>query len=96
MANKVVGKKIWAIARVGTMDKVKGKICFEEVKSTDGSFERNHAWLHFDEDRMRFLERGQVVTFTAMLSEYSGLVGDVVTKKIGMSKLRNIKVRDYE
>ena len=92
----MIGKKIWAIAKVGVYDEKLGKLCLEGIKTTEG-WGRTHTWVNYDSDRMRFLERGMVMTFTALITEYTGLNHKhEQIKKIGITKLRNITVKDYK
>ena len=88
MANSMIGKKVWFTGKIGVYDKNLDKLCIEDVHCVEG-FERDHMWIAFDK-RLN-LKRGTNISFTALLYEYVGLMGDEQVKKVGIMLPRNVK-----
>ena len=86
---KLIGKKVWFTGVIGAYDpNLMGKMCIEDVHCVEG-FERDHCWVTFTK-RIN-LKRGTKISFTAILYEFVGLVGDERVTKIGLGRIRHVK-----
>ena len=56
--------------------------------SVDGKWFSSHAWINVSDKFVTKIVAGDVVEGTAMLTEYLGLDGDKIIKKIGFGKIR--------
>ena len=84
----MIGRKFWFTGKVGVYDRVRNKICIENVHTTNG-FSRDHMWVKYSK-RLDF-KRGTKISFTALLTQYAGMNGEDQITKIGLMTVRHVK-----
>lgn len=86
-----IGGKVTLMAKIGASDRVRGKVCLENV-SQNGVQVSDHEWVDYDQSRMRNLIKGDVIRFTALVIAYKGMdENDCFTDKVGLTNLRSIE-----
>ena len=91
---KYIGKRVKIKASFVCIDKkfATPKALFHNI-SVDGTYFSSHAWIDVSDKFVTKALAGDVVEGTAMLTEYLGLDGDKVVKKIGFKKLNVREIR---
>ena len=89
---RFIGKRVKVKASFVCIDRkfATPKALFHNI-SVDGTYFSSHAWINVSDKFVTKALVGDVIEGTAMLTEYIGLDGDKVVKKLGF---KNLKVRE--